>query len=92
MFIITAVNMFFQAVVYLILGRAIASWFMRPGDRLYPLFRILCQITEPILEPCRRITERFGISRTMDFSPVIAIILLWGINWVVIELLKIIIF
>lgn len=88
MFIINAVTMFFQAVIYLIVGMAVMSWFIRPGDRLYPLYKGLCQVTEPILQPCRKLTERLGLNRGMDFSPVVALLLLWGLNWVVVELLK----
>lgn len=92
MFIFTAVNMFFQAVIYLIFGRAILSWFVRPGDRIYPIYKGLCQLTDPILEPCRRLSSRFGISRNLDLSPIIALFLIWGLNWIVIELLKLVLF
>jgi len=92
MFLFSAVNMFFQAVIYLILGRAIMSWFIRPGDRLYPLYGILCRVTEPILEPCRRLTDRFGVSRTMDLSPIVALVVLYILNSIIIQLLKVIIF
>jgi YggT family protein len=87
MFLITAVNMFFQALVYLIVGRAIMSWFIRPGDRIYHIYLKLSQITDPLLEPFRRLTYRFGIGRTIDFSPVIAIFAIWVLNWIVTKFL-----
>ena len=54
-----------------ILGRVIMSWVApRGGD---PLTRLLHQITEPILEPIRRILPQTGM---FDLSPMIVLLLL----------------
>lgn len=90
MLLFHAVNMFFQAIIYLILGRAIMSWFVRPGDRIYPLYTMLCRVTEPLLEPCRRLTYRMGMNRGIDISPIVALFGLYILNRIVIELLKVI--
>lgn len=90
--LLQAVNLFFQVLVYLILARAIMSWFFRPGDRLYPLYTAIIRITEPILQPSRRLLGRMGSRTGVDFSPVVAMILLWILNWIVVALLKLILF
>ena len=51
--------------------RAINSWF--PIDQNISLVRSLDTITEPIIEPIRKILPTFGM---FDLSPLIAIILL----------------
>ena len=60
-----------QLLVLAIFFRAILSWFVR--DPYNPIVRALDQITEPILEPLRRIIPRMGM---IDISPLVAIILL----------------
>ena len=54
-----------------ILVRALMSWFVR--DPYNPIVRILDTITDPILQPLRQIMPRMGM---MDFTPLVAIILL----------------
>lgn len=51
--------------------RAILSWFNL--DRGNPLIQVLDAITEPIIQPIRSIMPRLGM---MDFSPLVAILLL----------------
>jgi YggT family protein len=53
-----------------IIARALMSWF-NPDPRS-PLMQALHSVTEPILDPIRRILPRMGI----DLSPLIAIVLL----------------
>lgn len=51
--------------------RAILSWFpLAPNNTL---MAILYQITEPVLEPLRRVIPRIGM---IDITPLVAIILL----------------
>ncbi len=72
-FLLQTINMFFQVIIYLILGRALMSWFIRPGDRLYPLYVAIIRITEPILTPFRNLTNRFMGNSNIDLSPMLAI-------------------
>lgn len=51
--------------------RALLSWF--PIDPRNPLVTVLYEITEPILDPLRRIIPRIGM---IDISPLVAIILI----------------
>lgn len=88
-----AINFFFQVLIYLIIGRAIMSWFVRPGDRnFYKIYMMILQVTEPLLAPCRKLLGRFGMRGTIDFSPILAIIGLTLINGIILKLLRIFIF
>ena len=51
--------------------RALLSWF--PIDPRNPLVTILYEITEPILDPLRRVIPRLGM---MDITPLVAILLI----------------
>lgn len=51
--------------------RALLSWF--PIDPRNPLVTILYEVTEPILEPLRRVIPRLGM---IDISPLVAIIII----------------
>ena len=64
-----------STVLYIaLLGRVLLSWFqVGPNSPFYPVIAILYQVTEPILAPIRRLLPRFGM---MDFSPIVAFILL----------------
>jgi len=55
----------------IILLRVIISWYTR--SQTNALFRFLRWLTEPILAPIRRIIPRVG---PLDFSPLVAIILI----------------
>ncbi|HML38003.1 MAG TPA: YggT family protein [Bacillota bacterium] len=86
--LIRAVNFFIQLLIYLILAGAILSWFARgPYGSLYQIYSVINRITEPILAPCRRLLYRFGLGGTVDFSPVLAILLLSLLDRVIISIL-----
>jgi len=88
-----AINTFFQILVYLILGRAILSWFVRnPYGTLYKIYMAIIQITEPILAPCRKLLARFGMGGAIDFSPILAIIALTVINGFIYNILRMLMF
>jgi YggT family protein len=78
-----------QILTFVIFLRVILSWIvvmMRTSNEfLISAYRILEQITEPILAPLRRVLPRTG---GIDFAPMIAIILLWIIGMVVAEALS----
>ncbi len=91
--LMNAINTFFQILVYLILGRAILSWFVRnPYGTLYKIYTAIIQITDPILAPCRKLLARFGMGGTIDFSPILAIIALTVINGIIINILRMLMF
>jgi YggT family protein len=51
------------------------SWF--PMDQRNVLFRILNEITEPILAPLRQVVPRFGM---IDITPMVAFLVLFVIQ------------
>lgn len=74
-FLLVVVNIFFRFASLVILARVILSWLPMAGVRIdayHPLIRFLYQITDPILNPIRRFST-FGM---IDFSPIVALILL----------------
>jgi len=51
--------------------RALLSWF--PVDPRNPLVTLLYDVTEPILDPLRRVIPRLGM---IDITPLVAILLI----------------
>lgn len=66
-----AISIVIQLLGLAVLARALMSWFVR--DPYNPIVSALNAITEPILEPLRRVIPRMGM---MDLSPFVAIIVL----------------
>jgi YggT family protein len=55
-------------------GRVILSWFpISPDSPISSIYRVLYQITEPVLGPIRRMLPAMG---GFDFSPIIVILLI----------------
>ena len=55
-----------QIVAFVFLARAILSWFrLTPGSALYPVQRLVFQVTEPVLAPIRQLLPKTG---GFDFS------------------------
>jgi len=70
---LTAGNIFFQLIYYLILIRVILSWIRpNPGNKFVNMVN---NLTEPILEPFRKVSSRFNMGM-IDLSPLIAIIVI----------------
>lgn len=70
------VVIFSQVLTFAIIVRVLLSWvalFRRQAiDPYNPIYQALLQITEPILAPIRNLLPTMGI----DFSPIIAILIL----------------
>lgn len=58
-------------LTWAIVARALLSWF--PIDQSSPLYQLLFRVTEPIIDPIRRIMPNTGM---MDLSPLAAIVVL----------------
>ena len=69
--LITLLSMLLNVLWFAIFARAIVSWF--PIDQNGPVIRALDAITEPVLEPLRRVVPRVGL---FDITPMVAIILI----------------
>lgn len=72
--IASIISLLLNALALAIFIRALLSWFMRVGGD--PITRFLVDITEPILAPIRNFTRNLIPGMMIDFSPIIAIILL----------------
>ncbi|NLZ28467.1 MAG: YggT family protein [Firmicutes bacterium] len=75
---------------YIILGRIILSFMVSsqdPGDNAFManLYRFLWKITEPLLKPLRGLipSMRSGGGIQLDFSPVIAFLLLHLVRYII---------
>ncbi|MCB5264934.1 MAG: YggT family protein [Candidatus Cloacimonetes bacterium] len=66
---------------YVILARVIASWVIQ--DPNSQIFRFLYAVTEPILGPIRNIMPNMGL----DFSPIVAYLLLNILRKILISIL-----
>jgi YggT family protein len=63
--------MFIQILTWAIVARSLLSWL--PIDQSSPLYQLLFRVTEPIIDPLRRVLPSTGM---MDLSPMAAIIML----------------
>jgi YggT family protein len=73
--LISLVLLLLQLLWFAIFARAIVSWF--PIDPNGPVVRALDAITEPVLQPLRRVVPRIGM---IDITPMVAILLIFGIS------------
>ena len=69
--LIGLLNTLLTLLWFAIFARAIVSWF--PVDPNGPIVRALDSVTEPILEPLRRVVPRVGM---IDITPMVAIVLI----------------
>lgn len=72
----------FELYSFILLARILISWFQI--DPYNPIVQALYQLTEPILAPIRRMLPPAGM---LDFSPIVAFILIRVVEQVVISLL-----
>ena len=63
--------LFLNLITFAIFFRALVSWF--PIDKDGPVVRALDTITEPVLDPLRRVVPTLGM---IDLTPMVAMILL----------------
>ncbi len=61
-----------QIYSFVLLIRILLSWVR--VDPYNPMVRFLYDITDPLLEPLRRVIPPAGM---MDFSPMVAFLILW---------------
>ena len=80
--ICTFVEFLTLALIFAIIARALASWFVQ--DPANPIVAMLNDITEPIVGPVRRFMPNTGM---IDFSPLVALILLQILRSVLLSLI-----
>jgi YggT family protein len=69
--IVRGVGLLIQLLGFAIFARAILSWF--PIDRSGPVVQALEAVTDPILQPLRRVIPPLGM---IDITPMVAMIVL----------------
>ena len=83
--LLEAISGIFRIIELAILVDCIASWI--PQIRYNQFMDIVHSITYPILEPCRRLQNRFLGDSPIDFSPILALFLLDIVRGILIRLL-----
>ncbi|WP_294401961.1 YggT family protein [uncultured Clostridium sp.] len=85
MIIIQAISSIFRIIELAIIVDCLASWI--PQLRYNKFMDVVHSITYPILEPCRRLQYRFLSNSPIDFSPLIALLLLDVVRSILFRLL-----
>ena len=74
------ISIFASVLTWAIIIRALLSWFSIGG--VQPVFRLLVEITEPVLAPIRRVLPTAGM---LDFSPLVALLLIQVISGILLS-------
>jgi len=82
--LVQVVSMLFQLVIWLVIAAALVTW-VSPDPR-NPVVQFLYRSTEWLLKPCRRILPPRWTGG-IDFSPIIAILLLVLLRAIVLSLM-----
>jgi YggT family protein len=82
-FLVSAIALIVQLYSFVLLARVLLSF--AAIDPYHPVAQFLYRLTEPVLEPIRRILPRTGM---LDLSPMVALILINVIARVLINLLR----
>lgn len=72
--LVLAVGYLVQFLAFAIFARAILTWF--PIDRNGPIMQFLNAVTDPVLEPLRKVIPPIGM---IDITPMVAMLLLFFI-------------
>ena len=72
--LIQFIDLLFTVLLIAIFARVLLSWFsVGESNPLYPVVKIVNEITEPILAPIRAVLPNFGF---LDLSPMVALLLM----------------
>ena len=82
-YLIQAVDLFFTIIIWIMIVRILLTWFPNINWYNQP-FKVMKEITDPILEPFRRIIPPLG---GIDFSPIVAFIALEILREVIVRIL-----
>jgi YggT family protein len=73
--IVEIIAYFLQAIAWLLIARSLLSWF--PDLQRYQVVRLLYDITDPIIQPLRRVIPPIGF---LDISVMIAVMFLFVLS------------
>jgi YggT family protein len=82
MALIQLIQTLFEIYTFILLARVFITWFQ--VDSYNPIVRVLYQLTEPLLSPIRRWLPQTGM---VDFSPIVAFIVITVVERIVVSLL-----
>lgn len=82
-YIVTVVYWLINLLSILIVAQALLSWLPISEDNV--INRFLTMMTEPVVAPIRKFLSRFEFTQEIpiDFSPVVAILVLWVLSSIV---------
>ncbi len=74
--LVRTVAYFFDFLSFMILIRSFLSWFSISRNNVF--VSLVVQLTDPVLEPFKRLMDRLGLNKGMvDFSPVVSLLFLY---------------
>ena len=79
-----AILTIFSVYRWLLIIKVLTSW-IPPQNRRHPIFKFIDDVTDPILNPFRRILPSMGGA---DFSPVLVFFLLQFVEGIVLSILR----
>lgn len=83
-----AVNWFAELIELALMLRAIMSWFVQsPYSTAGKIYNVLLQITEPIVAPIRNFINKRGGTGSIDWSVLIAFILVQVVANVIVRII-----
>jgi len=85
--LINLIIIIFNVLYYAIFIEVILSWFY--ANRTNQYIELLHKVTNPLLQPGRRLQDRYFNNMMLDFSPMIAIFILMILKNILINLLGI---
>ena len=85
MILIRIIDFIIMIYIWLIIIRAVMSWFN--PNYANPYIQLLIKVTEPVLGPAREIVQRIIPLRNFDISPIVVILLLELVRNLLIRLL-----
>ncbi len=71
---ISLINMIFNVLEYAIIIEVILSWVY--ANRTNQYIELLHKVTNPLLQPGRKIQDRYFNNTMVDFSPIIALLII----------------
>lgn len=70
--------LFINMLMWAVIARSLLSWF--PVDQSSPIFQMLHRVTDPIIDPIRKVMPQTNM---IDLSPLGAIFVLIGLSWTI---------
>ena len=77
------VNVIFDILYWILIARILISWF--PHDPYNSFIKVIYQVSDPILEPFKRLIPPIGM---VDISPIVAFLALSFLKNVILDLLR----